>query len=82
LLDLLRITIMRYNQRISVLILYALFVVVVVMSSAQCTRAARPAPELSHVDAAYEALYQKATVVMSSILERLPSGPSPGGGGH
>jgi hypothetical protein len=74
---------MSYNQRISVLILHALFVVVVVvMSSAQCTRAARPAPELSHVNAAYGTLYQKATIVMSSILERLPSGPSPGGGGN
>ena len=74
---------MSYHQKISVMILYALFIVLAVMSSAQYTGAARPVIEqLSHADPAHETLYQKATVVMASILERLPSGPSPGGGGH
>lgn len=65
--------------------LVIVIVFIVVTANAQCAAALRPMPEEpkgARNVAAGLSLYEQAKEVMALWMERLPSGPSSGGGGH
>ncbi|KAL0918880.1 hypothetical protein M5K25_010926 [Dendrobium thyrsiflorum] len=67
------------------LLLVIIIVSIVFAASMQSSAALRPMPEepsgARNLDAGLS-LYEQAKEVMALWMERLPSGPSPGGGGH
>ncbi|KAI0510660.1 hypothetical protein KFK09_011268 [Dendrobium nobile] len=67
------------------LLLVIIVVSIVFAASMQSSAALRPMPEEPNGTrnlAAELSLYEQAKEVMALWMERLPSGPSPGGAGH
>ncbi|GJM92317.1 hypothetical protein PR202_ga08779 [Eleusine coracana subsp. coracana] len=55
----------------------------VALSFAPCADAARPLPPSpAAVTTSASAAYEAAKAAVSTLMEMLPMGPSPGGGGH
>lgn len=72
------------SRRVSAFLLLAVVVVAAMLGMAGTAQAARPAPGQFEGESflTYPSVYERAKSAVESLMQKLPSGPSPRGPGH